>query len=215
MKISKEKALILWESRYGDHEVIEDFAGAWIYKEDYLDGETLREFYGDEESYNFGWGILYKKPLKFGGTETDDNLEIVHLENLEVIGEQKVFNINGITYEIKEIGHETFGIFDEYDNRFDFNEDSFMLGFDQFDEEEQGCGCGGHHHHHDEEQGCGCGGHHHHHDEEEQGCGCGGHHHHHDDEEQGCGCGRHHHHHDDEEETCDCGNKLEDCECKQ
>ena len=202
MKISKEKALILWESRYGDHEVVEDFAGAWIYKEDYLESEALREFYGDEESYNFGWGILYKKPLKFGGTETDDNLEIVHLENLEVIGEQKVFNINGITYEIKEIGHETYGIFDEYDNRFDFNEDSFMLGFDQFDEEE--------------EQGCGCGGHHHHEHEETHGCGCGNHHHHHEDEEEHvCGCGKHHDHHENEEETCDCGHKIEDCECNR
>lgn len=184
MKINKEKALIIWESRYGDIEIVEDFAGAWIYKEDYLDADKLRRFEGDEESFNFGWGILYKKPLKFGGLETDDNLEIVHLENIETIGELKIFSINDVEYEIKEIGHETYGIFDEYDNRFDYNEESFMVGFDQFGEdEEEGCGCG-HHHDHEEDDDCGCSKGHHGKDDEHE---CD----HHHDKDHECGCKKH------------------------
>lgn len=196
MEMNKDKALIIWESRYGDNEIVEDFAGAWIYKEDYLDGDKLRQFEGDEESFNFGWGLLYKKPLKFGGSETDENLEIVHLENIETIGELKVFTINEVTYEVKEIGHDTHGIFDEFDNRFDYNEASFMVGFDQFGEaesDEEGCGCGKNHNHehsheHNHEHGtnheCGCGKHKHDEDDSKE---CGNH----KQKDHECGCGKH------------------------
>lgn len=69
MEINREKAMDLWEERYGDKKEIKDFSGRTILKGSY--GQT---------GSKYGWNIDHILPKAHGGTNKKGNLIICHIE---------------------------------------------------------------------------------------------------------------------------------------
>ena len=68
MKVNHEKAMKIWEEKYGKADRAKDRKGRLM----------LKTAYGDENS-KYGWNIHHIKPISKGGTNAKENLEIVHI----------------------------------------------------------------------------------------------------------------------------------------
>jgi 5-methylcytosine-specific restriction endonuclease McrA len=66
--LDHDKAMKLWEQIYGKKTQARDFRNRLIYK----------AAYGQKGS-DFGWEVHHKRPKNQGGTDTFDNLQIVHV----------------------------------------------------------------------------------------------------------------------------------------
>ncbi|MDR2516064.1 MAG: HNH endonuclease [Spirochaetaceae bacterium] len=66
--LDHKKAMNLWEQTYGKVAEARDARGRLMYK----------AAYGQKGS-KYGWDVHHKRPKKQGGTDTFDNLEIVHM----------------------------------------------------------------------------------------------------------------------------------------
>ena len=98
MEINRKNALRFWETVYGSELLVSDCFGTLIYKEDYGDYTTERLYEG--KKYNFGWTIDHILPIKLGGTDDNNNLEIMHWKNNQEKGDHNTFVINNIRYAI-------------------------------------------------------------------------------------------------------------------
>lgn len=112
MEINTKNALKLWEKRNGTAKTITDFTGRYIYKDDYNDRETLRVWEKDGKKYNFGWNIHHIQPLAKGGSNDEQNLEIVCMTTNDEAEDKTTFKANGVNYQVKKIkGSKYHGIY--------------------------------------------------------------------------------------------------------
>lgn len=80
-----------WEKEFGDANEAEDFAGRKIRK--YAYGQTNAQF---------GWDIDHIQPLSKGGTDTDNNKQIVHVITNDEKGDKTTFVINDKIYQVQK-----------------------------------------------------------------------------------------------------------------
>ena len=86
-----DKRMSFWEKEFGDVEEAEDFAGRKI----------LKCAYGQTNS-RFGWDIDHIQPLSKGGTDTDDNKQIVHVVTNDEKADKTTFIIDDIIYQVQK-----------------------------------------------------------------------------------------------------------------
>lgn len=128
MKINKENALRLWDIIYGEKDLAQDCFGTYIYREDFNDYTTKRLWKEDQNHYYFGWNIDHILPTSKGGTDDNNNLEIMHFKNNQMKSDKIVFHINEKTYEVYRCklsvdGYKGYGIIDKSTgNRIDWKE---------------------------------------------------------------------------------------------
>lgn len=68
MDITKEVALELWDSKYGNKSRVMDYSGRWIDKYEY-----------ENEYSEFGWKFNHIRPLSQGGSSEKENLKISNI----------------------------------------------------------------------------------------------------------------------------------------
>jgi hypothetical protein len=78
MEINHETAMKLWKERFGKG--VEE-------AKDRKSRMMLKTAFGDEHS-KYGWNLHHKKAKNRGGTDTKENLEIVHVLTHQEINEQ-------------------------------------------------------------------------------------------------------------------------------
>ncbi len=87
-----DKKMSFWEKEFGDVEQAEDFTGRVVYK----------CAYGQNGS-QYGWDIDHIQPLSKGGTDTDDNKQIVHVVTNDEKEDKTTFiSENGKTYQVQK-----------------------------------------------------------------------------------------------------------------
>lgn len=103
--MTKELAIKIWGDIYGDTLWAQDCFGTWIYKNDYGDTERLRiRPNGTGRKYNYGWEVDHIKPKsKFSDESKADfynNYEPMHYQNNRKKGDDIVFTINEVEYQV-------------------------------------------------------------------------------------------------------------------
>ena len=108
-----DKRMSFWEKEFGDVEKAEDFVGRKI----------LKCAYGQTNS-RFGWDIDHIQPLSKGGTDTDDNKQIVHVDTNDEKADKTTFVIDGITYQVQKTSRS-----DEacWANRYDYSNKKYCI----------------------------------------------------------------------------------------
>lgn len=86
-----DKSMSFWEKEFGDVEEAEDFAGYKI----------LKCAYGQINS-RYGWDIDHIQPLSKGGTDTDDNKQIVHVKTNDEKADKTTFIIDDRIYQVQK-----------------------------------------------------------------------------------------------------------------
>ena len=86
-----DKRMSFWEREFGDCTQAVDFAGRVIQK----------GAYGQFNS-KYGWDIDHIKPLAEGGSDTDDNKQIVHVKTNDEKADKTTFVIDGTTYQVQK-----------------------------------------------------------------------------------------------------------------
>lgn len=86
-----DKRMSFWEKEFGNVEEAVDFANRLIKK----------CAYGQVNS-RYGWDIDHIKPLSKGGSDTDDNKQIVHVVTNDEKSDKNTFVIDGSTYQVQK-----------------------------------------------------------------------------------------------------------------
>lgn len=86
-----DKRMSFWEKEFGDVEEAKDFAGRKI----------LKCAYGQTNS-RFVWDIDHILPLSKGGTDTDDNKQIVHVVTNDEKADKTTFIIDDVIYQVQK-----------------------------------------------------------------------------------------------------------------
>lgn len=110
--MDKNKALELWQNRFGHAVKSVDFTNDRIH----------RDAYNDKGNPN-GWCIHHKQPISKGGNNDILNLEIVSMKTHDLIKDQTTFKIKDDLFEVHQIQNTEYAIFliidDELDERVD------------------------------------------------------------------------------------------------
>lgn len=80
-----------WQNEFGNKTIAQDFAGREIHK----------DAYGNNSKYS--WDIDHIRPLSNGGTNTQDNMQIVHMQTNDEKGDTyPTFKIGKTMYQVKK-----------------------------------------------------------------------------------------------------------------
>jgi len=111
MKMNRDYALQMWDAVFGSKSLAIDFAGRYIYRDDFNDKVQLRIDNAGHQ-YNFGWNIHHILPISLGGTNETRNLLIVHWMTNSEASDKNTFSINSISYQVRKIKFtSSYGIF--------------------------------------------------------------------------------------------------------
>lgn len=88
-----DKRMSFWEKEFGDVQEAYDFVGRKI----------LRSAFGQQGS-KYGWDIDHIQPLSKGGTDTEDNKQIVHILTNDEKADKTTFisDYDGQTYQVQK-----------------------------------------------------------------------------------------------------------------
>lgn len=86
-----DKKMSFWEKEFGNCTKAVDFAGRTI----------LKGSYGQLNS-QYGWDIDHIQPLSKGGTDTDENKQIVHVLTNDEKADKTTFIIDDIIYQVQK-----------------------------------------------------------------------------------------------------------------
>lgn len=88
-----DKRMSFWEKEFGDVQEAYDFVGRKI----------LRGAFGQQGS-QYGWDIDHIQPIAKGGTDTEDNKQIVHVLTNDEKADKTTFisDYNGQTYQVQK-----------------------------------------------------------------------------------------------------------------
>lgn len=111
--MTKEQALDIWESIYGDNDIAYDFASHQIRKEDYQDEMTGQ-----------GWDVDLIQPLNRGGYNGKGNYVIEAIVTKAVRNGRASFKVGNFSYEVRKgRRYGTYSIFDVTDRNHIINMD--------------------------------------------------------------------------------------------
>lgn len=100
--MDKNKALQLWEEKYGSREFVYDYAAQKIVKEDF-----------EEESSSYSWTIDFIKPLTSGGFNQSSNMMMCSVLTKKLRQDKSTFRIGNALFEVRK--GKKFGTFALYD----------------------------------------------------------------------------------------------------
>lgn len=88
-----DKKMSIWEKEFGDVQEAYDFVGRKI----------LKCAFGQQGS-EYGWDIDHIQPLSKGGTDTEDNIQIVHILTNDEKSDKTTFisDFDGQTYQVQK-----------------------------------------------------------------------------------------------------------------
>ena len=101
MKISREKAIELWENEFGGKEYAEDFHGNLMRKSAY-GNPNYRETHNGKIVY-CGWNIHHILPIALGGSNSIENLMCTSIITNEAAGDKITYWIDDSLYQVKKI----------------------------------------------------------------------------------------------------------------
>lgn len=101
--LSKEDALELWQFIYGNSLWARDCFGTWMYRDDYLDKETVRVRGNNHKEFNYGWEIDHILPINNNGSDCFNNYEPMHWMNNKMEKKDNIsFSVDGEKYTVVE-----------------------------------------------------------------------------------------------------------------
>ena len=100
--MDKNKALQLWEEKYGSREYVYDYAAQKIVKEDF-----------EDESSSYSWTIDFIKPLTSGGFNQSSNMMICSALTKKLRQDKSTFRIGNALFEVRK--GKKYGTFALYD----------------------------------------------------------------------------------------------------
>ena len=105
MKMTRSKAMAIWEKAYGDLYFAEDFAGGTMFKGAYGDNECYLMFNG--KRYYLGWNIHHILPKSLGGASDENNLICTNIETNKAAGNKTSYWIAERHYQICKVKGES------------------------------------------------------------------------------------------------------------
>ena len=107
MKINRKTALVVWQEMYGDVLWARDFAGRYMYVEDFGDRDVYR--YVNGRYLYTGWNLHHILPKANGGTNAKHNLICTNIITNDEAGNRTTFSIDDVKYQVQrnfgEQGH--------------------------------------------------------------------------------------------------------------
>ena len=100
--MDENKALQLWEEKYGSREYVYDYAAQKIVKEDF-----------EDESSSYSWTIDFIKPLTSGGFNQSSNMMICSALTKKLRQDKSTFRIGNALFEVRK--GKKYGTFALYD----------------------------------------------------------------------------------------------------
>lgn len=111
----EDKRMSFWEKEFGDVQEAYDFVGRKI----------LRGSFGQQGSV-YGWDIDHIQPLSKGGTDTEENKQIVHILTNDEKADKTTFvsSFNGQTYQVQKTSKNEPKY---WANRYDYSDKKYCM----------------------------------------------------------------------------------------
>ena len=132
--ISKEKAIRIWESYYGDYSLVCDFAGRIMNKDDYGKSQAVIDLSEEdskslsqegEGSYYCGWNLHHMMPKEKGGSNSETNLIPTNIKTNETASNKTSYVIDDHQYEVRRTRGKKVPYYGIYDKE----SGEFLIGF--------------------------------------------------------------------------------------
>lgn len=101
MKITKEKAMRLWNQCFGNSKYAEDFHGYLMCRDAYGDDEYFVIDHG--ERIYCGWNIHHILPTALGGTNSISNLVCTNIATNDAAEDKITYWIDDCLYQVQRI----------------------------------------------------------------------------------------------------------------
>ena len=133
--IAEEKAFKIWETYYGNYDIVCDFAGRIMKKDAYGKENALVDLSEQdaidlkqegEGSYYCGWNLHHMMPKGKGGPDSDDNLIPVQYATNEMASDKTSYVIDDRTFEVKRTRGKKKPFYAIYDK----STGDFLIGFE-------------------------------------------------------------------------------------
>lgn len=106
MRITRQKAMRIWERHYGGSEYAEDFHGYFMCKSGYGNPEFY--IWENGKKLYCGWNIHHILPIALGGTNDISNLICTNIATNEGAADRTTYWIDDNLYQVRRgcSGHE-------------------------------------------------------------------------------------------------------------